>query len=731
MSVEVVNESSPLLAKSKSVTKFSILMELIGARQLPIQEELETYCVVQYGARTIHRTKPFVPDISKSARISRALHINGLFGGGSSEQILRKQLQNPIWTIQQNSVFSFEITRKDFDNHKPIIITVWARPQGGKAKSTKGLFKDNSSYPTFLGKLRLAPLFILQNCTEERLELQLIDDLGNIIFSRNNDNESSLLAFTCRMASSADLAFCHHWNYEDNKTLLQQKSFRVHDNPTATKLAVRDQQSDQQLWKDADILNQQSSRASGILITELDETLDQGHNLSSAIVSGTLSSALQAPAGQVKVKPYPNPNHPIEYMSPLQLKSQTQLPSSNWVQAGQPTLGLGRLFLEILSAKNLPNVDFGEQVGNVTDAFCAVIYGDSMVQTDVIDDELNPHWLPWTQRAFCFHIQHPANVLYLSVFGFKGFPLHHRPIGRVEINPIHLQNNTLYNLEYDLFGSSHTSFRESQGTIRIRVRREEDDERKYLLAALRPLPSAVHINVTKKKSMLVARFTACGEYDNEEKFSLKVLQGYIDEIVEGYLRRIVYAMQDSVRSIVFWRNDQVYIWGHGTPIISFLLFVVGMLVVEHPHFIPAMVCFGLALIMLIKMQRRLNCPSPWGRCFSFGHYFRVLLTGKSKPSFKTIDINQGYNEYKAEQDAFKKRIEHDREQMEQRESIEKEVEQLEDQGKVETKSNVIPLELLVILGRVQGIVGGMFPLSNHCTAPNLFSDSPFFLFLWT
>jgi hypothetical protein len=211
-----------------------------------------------------------------------------------------------------------------------------------------------------------------------------------------------------------------------------------------------------------------------------------------------LINAIPPPSGHVRIKPYPDPRARPEgsrFISKESLKTQTILPSRNWIQAGSKPSSLGRLYIEILSAHDLPNVDIGAKVGNETDAFCAVVYGDAMTQTDVIFDELNPHWPCWSQRAFCFHIQHPSHVLYLAVFGYKRSPMQHRPIGRVEINPIHFQNHVTYNLDYDLCGSSHAIQRQAQGRIRIRIRMELEDERQILLAALRP-PPTVYINVS-------------------------------------------------------------------------------------------------------------------------------------------------------------------------------------------------------------------------------------------
>lgn len=51
-------------------------------------------------------------------------------------------------------------------------------------------------------------------------------------------------------------------------------------------------------------------------------------------------------------------------------------------------------------------MDSGGALGNYTDAFVCVAYEDSLVQTDVIDDQISPMWMPWSQRAFVFKIRH-------------------------------------------------------------------------------------------------------------------------------------------------------------------------------------------------------------------------------------------------------------------------------------------------------------------------------------
>jgi hypothetical protein len=391
-------------------------------------------------------------------------------------------------------------------------------------------------------------------------------------------------------------------------------------------------------------------------------------------------------------------------MERAELKAAVDQQSRSWIEAGSGNLG--RIFLEILSCHHLPNVDYGSTVGNKTDAFVSAVFGDAMAQTCVIHDELSPHWPSWTQRAFCFAIRHPSQVLFLAVFGFKhGTMMNHVPVGRVEICPFNFQRGTEYHLEYALSRSSHVVDREVRGTIRIRLRIEVDSERAALLAALKPSPP-VYVNVRNKKSLKVARYTCCGEYDNQEKFNLKVLLAYIDEIKDSFLRRILYAINDGGQSLIFWRG-QVNVGCCRLPLHSFTLFCSALLVVERPQLVPSFIFLLAAYFMLLRMYIRRQSPSPWYRCFSFGHYLWVLLLDIPSTEYQGIDPSEGWEEQERINTAIRKRIADDDVFLKKKEAAEKEIEMVESIA-VETKSSaaVIPVELLLILGKVQGIVGG-------------------------
>ena len=657
---KVIIMTPPPTKKNEQGPSFPLLFEIIGARHLPV-DHMESYCVVQYGPRTIHRTKPFSPQ-QQTSRISRAL---GLFGSSSSQAA--DPFRHPIWTMHEDCIFTFVIQPNDIDNNKALKITIWARPQTRRLRS--------AAEPLSVGTIRIKAPHLLQDClSEQRMELPLMTDLLDTPVC-DERGEPSTLAYRCRIATKADLKFHQNW---------MQVPRSNH-------------------WAETGIVPE-PGRPRARLLTEMPEQLIQP--ASSTTITGK-PSLPTPPPGYIHIKPYPDPTARPEnrqYMRVEDLKKHTLMPSRKWIEAGSRSSSIGRLYLEVLSAHGLPNVDIGEHIGNVTDAFCSIVYGDAMAQTDVIFDELSPHWLPWTQRAFVFYMQHPSQVLYLGVFGFKGIiPLQHRPIGRIEVNPINLHNDTIYNLEYDLFESSHGTERQSRGRLRIRVRIEIDDERKALLAALRP-PEPVYINTARKKSMSVARYTACGEYDNQTRFSLQVLQGYIDEILAGYLRRLLYSIQDGFKSLVLWRN-QVTLFGIGLPLFSLLAFVIGILIVEKPQLIPAMISFIAALFLLEQMNQRVSSPSPWRRSLSFSYYLRVLLFGHSgKRKQANITAFEGAKEFEERQNALRARIAADKQFIERKEAFEKQLEAIES-FKLQDNSQPIPMELLFVLGKVQSIVG--------------------------
>jgi hypothetical protein len=155
--------------------------------------------------------------------------------------------------------------------------------------------------------------------------------------------------------------------------------------------------------------------------------------------------------------------------------------SKEWLDVGSGKLG--RVFVEILGIDNLPNLDIGVFLGSKTDAFVSLEFEDACVRTDIIDDCLSPRWLPWSQRAFIFHMIHSSSHLFLSVFDYDPSIVDdHDLIGRVSIDLTNMRPDTDHLLHYNMYyDTTNISNRESKGTISIRVRIEIEDERKLLL----------------------------------------------------------------------------------------------------------------------------------------------------------------------------------------------------------------------------------------------------------
>jgi hypothetical protein len=323
--------------------------------------------------------------------------------------------------------------------------------------------------------------------------------------------------------------------------------------------------------------------------------------------------------------------------------------------------------------------------------------------TDVIDDELSPHWLPWTQRAFCFNMIHPASILYLAVFDFDIGMGQHDPIGRVAVNVGNLQPDTIHTLKYNLYPSSNVTDRVANGSISIRLRIECFDPRAALLAAFKPRPK-MHVNVTKEKSFRVVRYTCFGEYDNEEKFDLTVTRSYVNEIFE-YKASVRYAIVDTMKSLMFW-HGQVEICSVMVPIHSLLFFTMATRLVERPQLIVPYSLLGVAWIMLANLSLRRHHPSPWNRCPSFLQYIHILRTGQSSIPIKSIKEFEGDEAAKEYDDAWMKRLEEDRKLAEKQAELLQEINAIGDDNiHTEVSQGAIPIDLLARLARYQATIG--------------------------
>lgn len=467
----------------RSSTEITLLGEIIGARDLRLNDEdqllggpddvstFRPYAVITYGGKRVHKTDK-----------------------------CNKAGPNPIWSPSTKSFFLLKTTAKDM-SRMTINISVYSKKNDNLSLPVS-LMKSSS---IFLGQVNLDAATILDHCDEERIEYVLQDEVGEAASNLGR------LAVRFRVATPSDVDVVSFFN---KRTQQQQLSV-----DTAS-IAAFDEPSHREFNQSTTATNSKTTNAVVAagpfqrnsvrpwesLITETSEAeiAQSGfvNALSSVFSRNIMTDKTGAKKFRVKPGPDPDRQKDTEFLTSHDLKIETRLPSKKWIDAGSGTLG--KLYVEVLSCHGLPNVDLGEAVGDVTDPFCAVVYEDCCCMTDVIDDELSPHWLPWTKRAFAFNMMHPASTLYLGVFDYDLGMGDHDAIGRVAVNVCNLQRDTVHTLKYNLHPSSNVTARTANGSIVIRLRIEWFDERKALLTALKPRPK-MHINVTKPK---VSKFSS-------------------------------------------------------------------------------------------------------------------------------------------------------------------------------------------------------------------------------
>jgi hypothetical protein len=433
------------------------------------------------------------------------------------------------------------------------------------------------------------------------------------------------------------------------------------------------------------------------LVTEANEWKNLGRSVS------TILQTMVQNVSNVYVKPHADPQRVEQttYMSKEAIKETIFAPSQHWVTAGSGSIG--HLYLEVLKCSDLPNVDIGGSIGNLTDCFVCAVFEDAMVQTPVIDDELSPHWMPWTQRAFCIKIMHPSSLLYLGAFDFDCLG-DHDPLGRVVVNLSNLQRNTEYTLTYNLYPNSHVTDRISAGQITVRIRLEYFNEREALVAGIRSRPK-FHVNVEKEKSFKVLHYTCHGEFGDhtEQGLDITIVRSYINEILE-YKNTLGYCMVDSIQSLIFWRG-QVQVFEMVLPLHSLVFFLACSKLLERPSLFPAFCFLGVGWIMLITLMQRRQHPSPWFGCPSFQNYLQILLVGETPIQFERIEPFHLMEQIDAHEKAWRDRVERDQKHIATLTELQQKLNAIGDEAIHTKQANIsIPLDLLERLSRYQGII---------------------------
>ena len=337
-----------------------------------------------------------------------------------------------------------------------------------------------------------------------------------------------------------------------------------------------------------------------------------------------------------RVKPFPDPKRKeeTEWMSRDAIESECMGPSTHWVSAGHGSIG--QIHVEILKADNLPNLDLG--AGDVTDPFCALVFEDNMVRTDVIWDDLYPRWMPWSNRAFTFHVRHPTSILWLGLFDYDENLLdNHDPIGRVVINTANFQSHTTYLLKYQLHHDPRQE--DARGVLTIRLRIVWADEIEAMRMSFAKPPRCI-INVKTDKSFHVLRYLTRGSVDME-KSSMDSVKLYAKELV-SYWTKYCYVL-DVLLETFLWRGRLRYGSGKSIwfPIQSFMLFLAVVVVIEKPQFMVPILLYAIAWIMLTINYFASRHPYPWKRVKSAEQTNSTVLLGRPMRGKVHIAPNQG------------------------------------------------------------------------------------------
>ena len=226
----------------------------------------------------------------------------------------------------------------------------------------------NASYRV-VGSVFLTPQDVLSRCNAERFECDLIHGLRREQKSHEKTERKSMytvgnhggkLALRIRQASDFDCAFIRTLRYCD-----------VNNVPLTVEM----------LNKNAVSPNEDSAckpLKPVTITTEFDEK-EVAAQASLKAIGDFSPKALESvryllsdeTVPRVLVKPYPDPNRVEEtqWLTEEELHRECWKESTNWIKAGSGTLG--KVYVEVLQCRNLPNVDTG--VGNLTDAFVSSV----------------------------------------------------------------------------------------------------------------------------------------------------------------------------------------------------------------------------------------------------------------------------------------------------------------------------------------------------------------------
>lgn len=253
----------------------------------------------------------------------------------------------------------------------PLLIEVYAVPNFSPNSSSENLFVDR----IFLGSVEIDKHSILSQCNGSRMEIPLKKDRADSI---------GTLAVRFRISQESDQQILNLLQSSKEQSQLNKEFLDQILHGQEQEQRSTGQTKPKQKLPIADLVTEQSE--SSLAQTNFFSLVNNMFTASTVYDTNSYRELR-------RIKPYPDPKDATntEFLSDPEIRKRTHGPSDSWVEAGSGKLG--RLFVEVLACHDLPNMDMGEAVGDYTDPFVCLVYEDTVATTDVVDDELSPHWV--------------------------------------------------------------------------------------------------------------------------------------------------------------------------------------------------------------------------------------------------------------------------------------------------------------------------------------------------
>jgi len=350
-------------------------------------------------------------------------------------------------------------------------------------------------------------------------------------------------------------------------------------------------------------------------------------------------------------------------------------PSTSWtVCYGKGSLG--KLYVEVIECNDLlyrhkQRTRKSTVAEKKVDPFITIIHEDSIVSSDALPDCKNPRFLPWSRRAFKFHVEHSYSPIYIGVYDYEESRLNlgglkkkmtrnqkvknsngkrkFEEIGRAAISIQKLKSNVEYNMVYDLYRSGETSHqRIKQGSITLRICLRWYNERRVFFDIMNPHPTQFVVNVPTKVDYSDANYAINGLVDMTQ-YDTNYIYEMVDELIEYH--HYIHVLKDFLKTLYFWRAKNKISLGCcelKLPLNSLIIFSFANIIIEWPQYSVCIFFATITWIMLTLLDFQRQFPSAWSKPPSYLELLLRLLLGISWPSTIPKDQNKVYHDRRQE-----------------------------------------------------------------------------------